>query len=168
MAELVSAFFMNKGFEPSLFDKLFDDRPVAAARRRLSIEQLKDTVARDLESLLNTRSLIDEAQGADFPLSSRSVAAFGMGDFAGLSLASVYDRKRICSAIEQAISAHEPRLRDVRVTLELHRKTINALYFSITAVLQVKPAQEPVAFDALLQPTSLQYSVQRQKPRPGM
>lgn len=158
---------MIKGFEPSLFDKLFDDRPVTAVRRRLSIEQLKDSVARDLEALLNTRALIDDDHGDDFPLATRSVAAFGMCDFAGLSLASVYDRKRICGSIEQAISAHEPRLRNVKVALELHRNTINALYFSITAVLQVKPAQEPVAFDALLQPTSLQYSVQKQRPRTG-
>ena len=69
-------------------------------------------------------------------------------------------------AIESAIAAHEPRLRDVRVDLELQRKTVNALYFSINAVLVVRPAQEPVSFDALLTPTSLQYSVSRQR-RPG-
>ncbi len=64
------------------------------------------------------------------------------------------------------LAAHEPRLRQVRVELELHRKTVNALYFSINAVLVVRPAQEPVSFDALLTPTSLQYSVSRQR-RPG-
>jgi type VI secretion system protein ImpF len=128
---------------------------------------LKDSVARDLEALLNTRVVLDEAFDKSFPLSVRSVAGFGLSDFAGLSLANVYDRQRICSAIAAAIAAHEPRLRDVRVELELHRKTVNALYFSINAVLFVRPAQEPVAFDALLQPTSLQYSDSRQRPRPG-
>jgi len=158
---------MIKGFEPSLFDKLFDDQPVSAARRRLSLEQLKDSVARDLEALLNTRVVLDESFEKAFPLAVRSVAGFGLADFAGLSLANVYDRRRICASIEGAIAAHEPRLRDVRVDLELHRKTINALYFSINAVLFVRPAQEPVAFDALLQPTSLQYSVSRHRPRQG-
>lgn len=158
---------MIKGFEPSLFDKLFDDLPVGAARRRLSLEQLKDTVARDLESLLNTRVLLDDDYDQSFPLAVRSVAGFGLADFAGLSLANVHDRRRICAGIEAAIAAHEPRLRDVRVELEFQRKTVNALYFSINAVLFVRPAQEPVAFDALLQPTSLQYSVSRARSRMG-
>lgn len=158
---------MIKGFEPSLFDKLFDDLPVGAARWRLSLEQLKDSVARDLEALLNTRVILSESYETSFPLASRSVAGFGLSDFAGLSLANVHDRRRICASIAAAIAAHEPRLRDVRVELELHRKTVNALYFSINAVLFVRPAQEPVAFDALLQPTSLQYSVGRHRPRPG-
>lgn len=158
---------MIKGFEPSLFDKLFDDLPVGAARWRLSLEQLKDSVARDLEALLNTRMVLSEEFALAFPLASRSVAAFGLADFAGLSLASVYDRRRICASIASAIADHEPRLRDVRVELEAQRKTANALNFSINAVLFVRPAQEPVAFDALLQPTSLQYSVSRQRLRPG-
>ncbi|MCB4359503.1 type VI secretion system baseplate subunit TssE [Quatrionicoccus australiensis] len=158
---------MIKGFEPSLFDKLFDDLPLGAVRRRLSLEQLKDSVARDLEALLNTRVVFEESFGDDFPLAVRSVAGFGMSDFAGFSLANIYDRGRICASISSAIAAHEPRLRDVQVDLELHRKAVNALYFSINAVLFVRPAQEPVAFDALLQPTSLQYSVSRHRPRVG-
>jgi type VI secretion system protein ImpF len=158
---------MIKGFEPSLFDKLFDDQPVGAARRRLSLEQLKDAVARDLEALLNTRVLLDEDCDKSFPLAMRSVAGFGLADFAGLSLANVYDRQRICAAIEGSVAAHEPRLRDVTVTLELHRNSINALFFSINAVLFVRPIEEPVAFDALLQPTSLQYSVSRARSRVG-
>ena len=152
---------MIKGFEPSLFDKLFDDSPVAPVRRRLTLEQLKDSVARDLEFLLNTRAVIDHEQIADFALASRSVIGFGLSDFAGLSLASVHDRRNICVSIERAIAQHEPRLRDVRVELELDRKAVNALFFSIKAVLVVRPAQEPVSFDAMLQPTSLQYSVNR-------
>ncbi|PKO26751.1 MAG: type VI secretion system baseplate subunit TssE [Betaproteobacteria bacterium HGW-Betaproteobacteria-5] len=154
---------MIKGFEPSLFDKLFDDQPMGAARRRLSLEQLKDSVARDLEALLNTRVVLDDGVADDFPLSGRSVAGFGLVDFAGLSLSNIHDRQRICAAIESAIAAHEPRLREVKVEIELHRKTINALYFSINAVLVVRPAQEPVSFDALLQPTSLQYSISRHR-----
>lgn len=79
----------------------------------------------------------------------------------------MHDRQRICTGIEQAVAVHEPRLREVRVELELHRQAINALHFSIRAVLVVNPAQEPVAFDALLQPTSLQYSVSRKR-RPAV
>lgn len=152
-----------KGFEPSIFDKLFDDSPQQASRRRLSLEELKDSVARDLESLLNTRAVVDDALASRFPHGGRSVACFGLADFSGMSLASVNDRRMICDAIERAIAHHEPRLREVQVELELDRRSINALFFSIRAMLVVRPAQEPVNFDAMLQPTTLQYSISRQR-----
>jgi type VI secretion system protein ImpF len=156
-----------KGFEPSIFDKLFDDSPVQASRRRLSMDEVKDAVARDLEALLNTRTVIDESLALDFPRALASVASFGLNDFSGLSLASVNDRRRICASIERTIARHEPRLKEIEVGLELDRGSINALYFSIRAVLVVRPAQEPVSFDAMLQPTTLQYSIGRQRPRIG-
>ena len=50
-----------KGFEPSLFDKLFDgDGPAPHALRRLSVEEIKETVARDIEALLNTRMVFTD------------------------------------------------------------------------------------------------------------
>ena len=155
-----------KGFEPSLLDKLFGDGPLAPTRRRLSIEELKDSVARDLESLLNARTTVNESHAAQYPEAMRSIVSYGLNDFAGMSLASIHDRARICRAIELAIARHEPRLREVQVTLELSRHSINALFFSIKALLVVRPAQEPVSFDAMLQPTTLQYSVSKQAARP--
>lgn len=156
-----------KGFEPSLFDKLFDDTPLQAARRRLSMDEVKDSVARDLEALLNTRTIIDESLSPRFPHALRSISSFGLNDFSGMSLASVNDRREICASIERAIARHEPRLKDIQVDLELDRRSINALFFSIRAVLVVRPAQEPVSFDAMLQPTTLQYSIARQRLRCG-
>lgn len=129
---------MGNGFEPSLFDKLFGDLPNSAARRRLSLQQLIDGVARDLEALLNTRVIVDDTMLTDFPTVGRSVIGFGLADFAALNLASVHDRRRICTAIEAAINAYEPRLKEVRVELEQGLKTVNALLFSIHAMLVAK------------------------------
>ncbi len=154
-----------KGFEPTLFDKLFDDSPMTPVRWRLSVDQLKDSVARDLEALLNTRSIFDEALAEVFPETSASLFSYGLGDFASLSLSSVHDRAHICRALERAIAHHEPRLQNVQVMLELDRRSVSALYFSIKALLVVRPAQEPVSFDALLHPTRLQYSVSKQRAR---
>ncbi|MBX3680511.1 type VI secretion system baseplate subunit TssE [Cognatazoarcus halotolerans] len=153
----------SNGFEPSLLDKLLDTAPRAAVQRRHDIEALKESVAADLESLLNARATISAEAIDGFPLAANSVAGFGLCDFAGLSLDSVPDRKRICDGIRQAIAAHEPRLRDVRVTLRLERRAVNALFFDIMAILVVRPAHEPVSFDAMLQPSTLRYSVR--KPR---
>jgi len=153
-----------KRFEPGLLDKLFDDdphSPAPAAMRQLSIEELKGTVARDLESILNSRIAFTEHELAMLPECRRSILTYGLNDFAGLSLASHYDRAFICKSIQQAIERHEPRLQRVSVTLELNERSTNALYFAIQALLVVHPAQEPVSFDAMLQPSTLQYSVTR-------
>lgn len=149
-----------KGFEPSLFDKLFEAEGQSPyALRRLSIEEMKETVARDIEALLNTRMVFTEEDLRRYPNCRRSVLTYGLSDFSGLSLASHYDREFICRSLEQAIARHEPRLTQVRVMLQVDSRATSVLYFAITAMLDVGPAHEPVTFDATLQPSTLQYSV---------
>src|SRR4051812_6131058 len=101
------------GFMPTLFERLFDENPASAAEYslpRLSLDDLKDSVARDLEALLNTRSGLGEITLEPYPASADSVLSFGMTDFVGRSLANPADRHFICRSIERAIAAHEPRL----------------------------------------------------------
>jgi type VI secretion system protein ImpF len=151
-------------FEPSLLDKLFDENPqlpALAGFKRISLDELKDMVARDLESLLNTRMFFSEEQLKDYPEAKHSMLSFGLNDFASLSLASITDRASICRSIENAIARQEPRLKNVRVSLELNERAINALHFGISALLVVDAANELVSFDAELQPSSLQYSVNK-------
>jgi type VI secretion system protein ImpF len=151
-----------KGFPQTLFDKLLADtatKPHSGAITRLSIEQVKDAVAADLEALLNTRVVISEDMLQNYPECSRSIVSYGLSDFAGLSLASIDDRAFVCRGLEKAITRHEPRLRNVRATLEVDQNSINKLYFGITALLVVHESKEPVSFDALLQPSTLQYSI---------
>lgn len=151
-----------KGFPQTLFDKLFGEQPSKSARgvvTRLTVEQVKDSVALDLEALLNTRAVISEEAFAPYPECSRSMMSYGLSDFAGLSLASIDDRTFVCRSLELAISRHEPRLRNVRAALEVDQNSINRLFFSITALLVLDQSKEPVSFDALLQPSTLQYSI---------
>ncbi len=153
-----------KGFAPGLFDRLMGNNAHALSSgtvTRLSMEELKDTVARDLEALLNTRTVIPEELLKSYPESSNSIVSYGLNDFAGMSLASTDDRATICRALENAIVRHEPRLRNVVASLEVREGSINRLNFAISALLVVHPAQEPVSFDAVLQPSSLQYSISK-------
>jgi type VI secretion system protein ImpF len=151
-----------KGFPQTLFDKLLGEQPSKASHAavtRLTIEQVKDSVAADLEALLNTRAVISEDTLQAYPECNRSIMSYGLSDFAGLSLASIDDRAFVCRGLERTISRHEPRLRNVRATLEVDQNSINKLYFGITALLVVHESKEPVSFDALLQPSTLQYSI---------
>lgn len=153
-----------KGFTPGLFDRLMDE-PVRGATSgtvsRMSTEDLKDAVARDLEALLNTRTAITEDLLKDYPECGRSIVTYGLNDFAGRSLSSPDDRAYICSCLENAIARHEPRLRNAKAVLEVREGAINSLNFSITALLVVSSSEEPVNFDAHLQPSTLQYSISK-------
>jgi type VI secretion system protein ImpF len=153
-----------KGFTPGLFDRLMDaplSGNASGTVPRQSIEDLKDSVARDLEALLNTRAVIPEDLLKRFPECGRSIATYGLNDFAGLSLSSTDDRAFICRSLEKAIARHEPRLRNVQASLELRADAVNRLNFSITALLVVHSAHEPVNFDAVLQPSSLHYTISK-------
>ncbi len=152
-----------KGFTPGLFDRLMDtpSHGSSGTVSRLSIEDLKDTVARDLEALLNTRTVIPEDLLAHYPECGKSIVTYGLNDFAGLSLSSTDDRAHICACLEAAIARHEPRLRNVKASLEVQEGSINRLNFAITALLVVSTAEEPVNFDAILQPSSLHYSISK-------
>ncbi len=154
---------MNR-FEPGLLDKLFGDdphQPASAVVRQLSLDELKGTVAGHIESLLNARITFTDQRLAGFDECQRSVLTYGLNDFTGLSLASHDDRSTICDSIRRAIERHERRLQEVKVDLEVNAQSTNVLCFAIKAMLVVHPAAEPVNFDAMLQPSTLQYSVTR-------
>jgi type VI secretion system protein ImpF len=157
-----------KGFTPGLFDRLLGvpARGVAGAASsatvsRISADDLKDAVARDLEALLNTRAVIDDALLEDYPECSRSILNYGLSDFADRSLSSPSDRAHICGSLEEVIARHEPRLRNVKASLEIREGAVNRLNFSITALLVASSSQEPVNFDAVLQRSTLQYSISK-------
>lgn len=153
-----------KGVEPSLLDKLFDEDVKHTSKgvfKQLSIEEYKDSVARDIESLLNNRCIYDEELLATYPECQRSLVTYGVRDFSNLSLASSIDRHYMCDSLENALIRHEKRLCDIKVDLKQEQQAAGALRFAITALLIVHPAHEPISFDAVLQPTTLRYSISR-------
>ncbi|MEG0883589.1 MAG: type VI secretion system baseplate subunit TssE [Janthinobacterium sp.] len=155
-------------YVPGLFDRLMGDAGGAHGAggaggvvAHLSLEQLKDAVARDLEELLNTRMALPPGALDAYPECAASIVNYGLIDFAGMCLSSSDDRARICAALKAAIERHEPRLRNVRARLEREAGSINRVGFVISGTLAVKSGGETVNFDAVLQPSSLRYSINR-------
>lgn len=152
----------NSGFAPTLFEKLFDDQPRYISEinplRRWNIDELKGSVARDLEALLNTRSCFSKSLD-NYPLVRRSVLNFGILDFVGLSTANPEHCDRICHEIEQTIADHDPRLSQINVEMAMDSDHVGSLLFTIRAVLVVYPINEMISFDAVLQPSTQQYSI---------
>ena len=145
------------GFRTTLFDRLLPETD--QNYRGISLQELRESVASDLEDLLNSRMVKLDHLIDQFPLAKQSILQFGIIDFVGLSTANPSDRDKICQSIEQSIAAHEPRLRQIKVEMLLDGQNMGALYLSIHAYLNIHPLFEPVIFDALLKPTTQQYVI---------
>ncbi|MGE5451689.1 MAG: type VI secretion system baseplate subunit TssE [Acidobacteriota bacterium] len=146
-------------FALNLFEKLLDidwDH-----RGHLSVDQLKDSVARDVEALLNTRCGLGETALVGFPSVQKSVMSFGLRDFVSLSLAKEGDRELICEDLRRALVMHEPRLRNPVVSVAVRDEASRRLHFSIQALLIAHEANEVVNFDAVLHPNNLRYHVSK-------
>ncbi|MEM8514046.1 type VI secretion system protein ImpF [Massilia sp. MP_M2] len=150
-----------KGCTPGLLDRLMNERRDLAPGAQASVERVKDSIARDLEALLNTRIALDAAGLASYPHARASLLNYGLIDFAGFCLTSSLDRDAVCASIEEALAFHEPRLSDVRAVFAPDAGDVNRLQFVIHARLALGGQDEPINFNAVLQPSSLHYDVNR-------
>ena len=143
----------------SVLDRLLDDAPRAAQEApcvaRYDLARHKEAVARDLESLLNTRSTpLDPALAARHPLAGRSFLAYGIPDLSSLSLLNPDHRRRLRDQILQAIVRFESRLCQVRVELDPPGEGGRLLRFRVEALLRAHPGQPSVVFAAVLKLSS--------------
>jgi type VI secretion system protein ImpF len=140
-------------------DRLVDAPLPEDSGRGVSLQDIRSSISRDLEALLNTRSegarLIPDA----FKECRASSLTYGILDFSSYSLLSPHDRDRIRRSLEQAISLHERRLTRVRVTLDPQRELDRALRFRVDALMVLGPDNEKVQFDAVLQLNTQAYVV---------
>ena len=158
-----------QSFAPGLFDRLDADDDAAQPQFRAppkKADAWRDSITRDLEALLNTRSALLPHVLADYPEVSGSVVNYGLIDFAGMCMTSDTDQKRICTAVRVAIERHEPRLYKVTATLQPRKGAINRVDFVITAQLKNAPVAEPMHFNAVFQPSLQRYSVQSLRSAP--
>ena len=151
---------------PGVLERLMGEG--SAGSGRAGLEQLKDSIVRDLEALLNTRLGVAAGTFDAHPEARASILNYGLVDFAGFCLSSSEDRAAICASLKDAIERHEPRLTGVSAVLEPGAGGINRLQFVINATLRVTGGAEPVNFSAVLQPSSLHVAISKggRMPRP--
>lgn len=148
---------------PSVLDRLIDYEPELTREplrsRSKSLRELKQSVRRDLEWLLNTRCHTIEISNGLKEV-SESLFTYGLPDFTNLSDKNTNDHKILHNAIETAIRNFEPRLQDVIVKAEPVDSLQRMMRFRIEANLKTDPIPEPVTFDTVLQLGNGQYQVQ--------
>lgn len=121
--------------------------------------RLRDSVRRDLETLLNSRRFY-----RSWPRSAaeidRSVLSFGLPDIYAQPMATDGQRESFRGAVEDAIRRFEPRFRSVVVTLLKNSDDVDrTLRFRIEAILIADVEGEPVIYDSMLDPALRSFTV---------
>jgi type VI secretion system protein ImpF len=148
---------------PSVLDRLLDDEPEVsrdpAKSRHQVLRELKQSVRRDLENLLNTRRRC-RPWPADLTELEQSLVNYGLPDFTGANMSSAESREELCRLMETVLRTCESRFQTVQVRLLDNAEPLDrTLRFRIDALLYVHPAPEPVVFDSALQPVTHSFEV---------
>jgi type VI secretion system protein ImpF len=148
------------------------DRLMAAGRSGLtaggscqSPGQLHASIARDLEDLFNTRLALPADALAKYKACRQTILNFGLMDFAALCLGSSDDQKIICAYVTETINRFEPRLTHVLTSIAPVIDSTNRLDVVIHATIKGQASGARVKFNAMLQPSTLQYAVSQARGR---
>ncbi len=148
----------------SVLERLIDSDPKNQSpempqTRAQSVRQLKASVRRDLEWLLNT-CRTPEPAGPEYEDVATSLYNYGLPDLSSLNWQSTRDRQRLCRMLEDALANFDPRLRHAKVIpMEALAGTQHVVRFQIEGMLDMDPAPEHISFDTVLQLTSGEYQV---------
>lgn len=143
-------------FDPSrvapvpLFDRLVDREPWGARevrpQRTLDEEGLLASVQREAERLLGTRCALPLLEAEALPSEERSVIDYGLPDLGSLHPDDPGSRERLAGVLARALSAFEPRLRQVRVSVERLSVEERRVEATVHALLVKGRLTEPVSF----------------------
>jgi type VI secretion system protein ImpF len=148
---------------PSVLDRLLDDDPAvsreAPRSRSQVLRELKQSVRRDLENLLNSRHSYLSWAPALKEL-NQSLLNYGLSDFTNANLGAAREREEFCRTLQSILRSYEPRFKSVTVRLLTNAQPLDrTLRFRIDALLRVDPAPEPIVFDSMLEPSSAAFAV---------
>lgn len=137
---------------PSLLDRLIDEDP---SRQLESVKpmggvlsDIKASMRRDLENLLNTR-IFRQISIEKFDQLEVSLLNYGVRDFSHVQFDSEDERQKFAWSIRRTIEAFEPRFRHITVELEPYGEDFQrTLYLKISATLLVEPDPVPLIFDS--------------------
>ena len=154
----------KKKLRPSILDRLFDDEPDNQTEIDLGqhqkLKQLRLSVRRDLESLMNARFRVMEP-GEEYIELDKSLMNYGLPDLATINITDLDKRKEFTSKMEKILKEFEPRFKDVNVSyLDNKDNTDRTLRFRIDATLYADPSPEVVVFDSVLEPVTRSISIE--------
>lgn len=143
------------GIRSPLFDRLLEISDEAATSPSchgvLDRNALRNSIAKELEQLLNTRS---HTIAPTVRSLGASVFDYGLPPFSHFSSASVSDLAQFSEILAKTIQQFEPRLESVHVKLTSHAKHPRSAVGSIDAFLRLESISEPVSFPLFVDPVT--------------
>ncbi len=154
----------KKKLRPSILDRLFDNEPDNQVEIDLDqhqkLKELRNSVRRDLENLLNTRFRMMEPDDDYIQLKS-SLMNYGLPDLATVNISDKVKRKEFIDHLESILIEFEPRFKSVKVNYMENADSLDrTLRFRIDATLYADPAPEVVVFDSILEPVTRTVNVE--------
>lgn len=154
----------KKKLRPSILDRLIDHDPDQTVdfdpEQHQKLKQLRASVRRDLENLLNTRFRMVEP-GDEYPQLQNSLLNYGLPDLATVNITDKEKRKAFTEHLERILLHFEPRFKSVTVNyLDNADNLDRTLRFRIDAVLYADPSPEMVVFDSVLEPVTRTVNVE--------
>lgn len=153
----------NKKLRPSILDRLLDDEPhnqteLDPGQHQL-IKQLRNSVRRDLEFLLNTRYYLIQPPD-EFKEVDKSLLNYGLPDLATINISDAKKRDEFTANLQKTLVEYEPRFKTVKVSyIDNKDETDRTLRFRIDAVIYADPLPQVVVFDSILESVTRSVSV---------
>lgn len=154
----------KKFLRSSIVDRLIDFEPhlnmEPEKSKHQQLRELRMSVRRDLENLLNTRYRMVEPPEHLTQLES-SLLNYGLPDLATVNVVSLEIKQEFIRNLERILKKYEPRFKSVKVVMQENNERIDrTLRFRVHATLYADPAPETVVFDSTLEPVSRTVNVE--------
>lgn len=149
---------IKQQLQPSILDRLIDDEPevqeTPLRTEGISIFELRKSVRRDIEALLNAR-IQWHTWPEQYEELSTSCLSYGLPDFSSMSVSSHEGRNLLCEIVKKTILKFEPRFIEVEVFTEEEQPLNRVLNLRINALLYADPEPEFISFNSEVEPINL-------------
>lgn len=144
---------VSRGGALPLFDRLRDeDRELTREinpHRTLSVEEVRRSVVEETDALFNTRNplSIEELEKRG----DLTALEYGVPDLVDFSPQYLEDRRRMARVYRDILQAFEPRLHDLRITVEELADNRQKLVMRIDGNVQVGDVMAPLSFPVVIE-----------------
>ena len=153
----------DKKLRPSVLDRLFDHDPSNQSEQRVEhhqlLKQMRVSIRRDLESLLNTRFHLIQPS-SELVEVDKSIFNYGLPDLATVNIMDLDRRNQFIQHLETILRTFEPRFKSVKVSFIENSDSVDrTLRFRIDTVIYADPIPEVVIYDSILDSVTRSVSV---------
>jgi len=154
----------KKKLRPSILDRLIDNDPGSNVEKdpdqQQKLKQLRNSVRRDLENLLNTRFRMLEPAD-EYTELKKSLLNYGLPDLATVNISDTIKQKEFIDHLQSILVDFEPRFKSVKVNYVKNANALDrSLRFRIDATLYAEPSPEIVVFDSIIEPVTRTINVE--------